>query len=82
MEGNVVWTLTRSVNNLFTGREDILENIENSLRRSLNDTTSDFQRRFIITGMGGQGKSEICLKVANSLRQWYVCISLRLQVRH
>jgi nucleoside-triphosphatase THEP1 len=30
------------------------------------------QRRFVITGMGGQGKSEICLKVADLVRERYV----------
>lgn len=61
--------LTRSVNTLFTGREETLEAIESAIRRSLNDTESTMQRRFVITGMGGQGKSELCLKVANSMRQ-------------
>lgn len=61
--------LTRSVNTLFTGREDTLEAIESAIRRSVNDTQSTIQRRFVITGMGGQGKSELCLKVANSMRQ-------------
>lgn len=27
---------------------------------------------FIITGMGGQGKSEVCLQIANKIRQEYV----------
>lgn len=67
--GNVHWMLTRSVNTLFTGREETLEAIESAIRRSLNDTESTMQRRFVITGMGGQGKSELCLKVANSMRQ-------------
>jgi hypothetical protein len=61
--------LTRSVNTLFTGREDTLDSIESAIRRSLNDTESYIQRRFVITGMGGQGKSELCLKVASSMRQ-------------
>jgi nucleoside-triphosphatase THEP1 len=26
------------------------------------------QKRLVITGMGGQGKSEICIKVANLMR--------------
>jgi len=30
---------------------------------------ADKQRRFVITGLGGQGKSEICLKVANLMRE-------------
>lgn len=60
---------TRPVNTQFIGREDILDEIESAIRRSVNDTESTFQRRFVIPGMGGLGKSELCLKLANSTRQ-------------
>jgi tetratricopeptide (TPR) repeat protein len=63
--------VTRSVNHLFTGREGILSKIEEILQRSFEETDVFFQRRFVITGMGGQGKSEICLKIANTMRQRY-----------
>jgi tetratricopeptide (TPR) repeat protein len=63
--------VTRSVNHLFTGREGILSKIEEILQRSFEETDVCFQRRFVITGMGGQGKSEICLKIANTMRQRY-----------
>jgi hypothetical protein len=38
------------------------------------DCTSpaDKQKRFVITGLGGQGKSEICLQVASQMREEYV----------
>ena len=68
---NVHWTVTRSVNHLFTGREGILSKIEEILQHSFEETDVCFQRRFVITGMGGQGKSEICLKIANTMRQRY-----------
>jgi hypothetical protein len=74
MTGNVHWTVTRPINNLFTGREDILGRIENVFRRDFTETEAPFQRRFVITGMGGQGKSEICLKIANTMRQWYAIV--------
>ncbi|KAK5049114.1 hypothetical protein LTR84_005537 [Exophiala bonariae] len=79
--GNVHWMLTRSVNTLFTGREGILEDIETAIRRSLNDTESTVQRRFVITGMGGQGKSELCLKVANSMRQFSYAIAEKAYIK-
>ena len=68
---NVHWTVTRSVNHLFTGREGILSKIEEILQHSFEETDVCFQKRFVITGMGGQGKSEICLKIANTMRQRY-----------
>lgn len=66
------WTVTRSVNDLFTGRADELDKIENAIRDSLEDASGMLQRRFVITGMGRLGKSEIALKIANSMRQSYV----------
>jgi adenylylsulfate kinase-like enzyme len=58
------------VNSLFTGRTELLVRIQAVLRG--NTTSSNKQKRFVITGLGGQGKSEICLQVANSLRDEYV----------
>lgn len=66
---NLHWTVTRPVNNLFTGRESILSKIEAVLRQGVDEPHASFQTRFVITGMGGQGKSEICLKLANSMRK-------------
>jgi serine kinase of HPr protein (carbohydrate metabolism regulator) len=66
---NMHWTVTRSLNNLFVGRESILNTIEESIRHTLQDVKSTGQQRFVITGMGGQGKSEICLQLAHRVRQ-------------
>jgi hypothetical protein len=66
---NVHWMIHRPVNPLFTGREDVLQRIERSIM--MNSTSPQQQRRFVITGMGGQGKSEICLKTADLLRERY-----------
>ena len=60
------WTIPRTVNSLFTGRVELLLRIKNSLRGK--GTSLDKQKRFVITGLGGQGKSEICLQVANLLK--------------
>jgi hypothetical protein len=67
--GNVHWTVTRSTNNLFVGRDAILTTTEKSIRHSLQDVNTTRQQRFVITGMGGQGKSEICLQLADRVRQ-------------
>ena len=54
------WLLPRTVNDCFTGREDVMERIRVAL------CTGDYQgqRRYFITGLGGTGKSEVCLKFA------------------
>ncbi|CAG8948701.1 hypothetical protein HYFRA_00001822 [Hymenoscyphus fraxineus] len=63
---NTHWNVPRQVNGLFTGRDDILDKI----RHALDPTHSvGKQKRFVITALGGQGKSEICLKVAENMRE-------------
>ena len=69
---NVHWCIPRPVNGLFTGRTEVLEKIRNTLCQSRKSTNREQQSRFVITGLGGQGKSEICLKVADLMREAYV----------
>lgn len=66
---NMIWSVPRIVNNLFTGRTRIIAKIMNAISNSRRMTQ---QHRFIIGGMGGQGKSEICLQIANKVREEYV----------
>jgi hypothetical protein len=61
----------RAVNSLFTGRSNLLSRIQKALEiKSISLTLK--QKRFVITGLGGQGKSEICLQVASLMKQQYV----------
>ncbi|KFX97135.1 hypothetical protein V490_02942 [Pseudogymnoascus sp. VKM F-3557] len=66
--GNKHWLVPRGVNKLFTGRSEIIDKIKGAIR---NDSTqhADKQKVFVITGLGGMGKTEICLQVANILRE-------------
>lgn len=63
----------RTINDLFIGRTKLLLRIQTALRDG-HASSADKQKRFVITGLGGQGKSEICLKVANLMREQYVLI--------
>ncbi|KFX98191.1 hypothetical protein V490_02429 [Pseudogymnoascus sp. VKM F-3557] len=65
--GNLHWIVPRPVNNLFTGRTELLFRIKEAL--SINSLSTDERKIFVITGLGGQGKSEICLKVATMMRK-------------
>jgi hypothetical protein len=69
--GNIHWMVPRTVNTLFTGRTALLHRIQQSF---LDEHVSviQTQRRFVITGLGGQGKSEVCLKAVNLMREKYV----------
>ena len=63
------WTVTRSINTLFTGRDEFLTEMEIIARDAIKDTSRHDQCRMVITGIGGQGKSEICLQLAHRVRQ-------------
>ncbi|KAH7374180.1 hypothetical protein BKA64DRAFT_714983 [Cadophora sp. MPI-SDFR-AT-0126] len=66
--GNVHWMIPRAINSLFTGRSDLLSRIQTALEID-SISLPQRQRRFIITGLGGQGKSEICLQIASLMKQ-------------
>jgi hypothetical protein len=65
---NVHWMVPRTLNSLFTGRGDMIDRICRHLQSERGINTTE-QKRIAITGMGGQGKSEICIKVANVMRE-------------
>lgn len=65
----VHWTITRPTNSLFTGREEILSELEGIVRNDMKISSRQDPRRIVISGMGGQGKSEICLQLAHRIRQ-------------
>lgn len=67
--GNVHWMVPRNTNTLFTGRRDILEKLDRSLGPHCDSShTGEQQKRFVIIGDGGIGKSEVCLKFVNDHR--------------
>ncbi len=62
---NAHWLVPRVANAFFTGRTEILIKIVNVIH---NRKDVQQQHIFVITGMGGQGKSELCLQIANRVR--------------
>jgi hypothetical protein len=66
-KGNVHWRVPRKTNSLFTGRTKLIERIKSEIRNGEPD-----DRFFVITGLGGLGKSELCLKIAKEMREEYV----------
>ena len=61
--------IPQAVSSIFTGREDISQTVEDSLLAQ--DITESFkqQRRFVIYGIGGSGKSQFCSKFAQDHRE-------------
>ena len=61
--------VSRPTNPLFTGREEILEELDQAIGVNVNNVKNQRHCRIVISGMGGQGKSEICLQLVHRLRQ-------------
>jgi hypothetical protein len=66
--GNKHWMIPRAVSRLFTGRSEIIDKIKGALQDDRAQHVEQ-QKVFVITGLGGLGKSEICLQVANLWRE-------------
>jgi hypothetical protein len=69
--GNVHWVVSKSANGLFTGRSELITRIQGAFHPEKDDITTE-QKRLVITGMGGLGKSEVCIRAANLMREEYV----------
>ncbi|KAJ4857261.1 tetratricopeptide repeat domain-containing protein [Trichoderma breve] len=67
---NVHWTVKQRPSALFTGRDEIVQTIVDAIDPRVNDSKT-LDKMFVITGMGGQGKSEVCLNVASQLRNQF-----------
>ena len=61
--------IPQAVSSIFTGREDITRTVENSLLANNISESFRQQRRFIIYGIGGSGKSQFCSKFAQDHRE-------------
>lgn len=57
------------VSSIFTGREDMSQLVKRSLLVEEVDDTTRQQRRFIIYGIGGSGKTQFCCKFAQDHRE-------------
>jgi hypothetical protein len=67
--GNVHFLIPRPVNPFFTGQKKILEEMQTRLCSVAVASQEPSPNRFVIIGIGGAGKSELCLKFAYTHRQ-------------
>ena len=58
------WNIPRSSSGSFIGRTDAL----NDIQTKFSESNIESQKRYVITGIGGMGKSEICLRVIDKMR--------------
>ncbi|KAH6672293.1 tetratricopeptide repeat domain-containing protein [Halenospora varia] len=57
------------VSSIFTGRETLLKELKNDLETSSPLQRNHMQKRFVIYGLGGSGKTEFCCKFAQDNRE-------------
>lgn len=65
--GNEHWLVPRAASDLFTGRKSTMEKLEQCVLPATGNKNTK-QRRFVLVGTGGMGKSEVCLKFAERCR--------------
>ncbi|KAI4208910.1 MAG: hypothetical protein LQ351_008098 [Letrouitia transgressa] len=58
-----------SASSIFTGRKDISVRLEESILASGTQNDSVVQKRFVLYGLGGSGKTQFCLKFVQDHRQ-------------
>ena len=64
----VHWIVPRAPNPLFTGRLNLLRELEAAVQAAVHASQDRELCRIVISGMGGQGKSELCLQLVRGLR--------------
>ncbi|KAK1756233.1 hypothetical protein QBC47DRAFT_342927 [Echria macrotheca] len=65
---NDYFDIPQSVSTIFTGREEFLEELRLLFIPPSTKTRKEFQRRFVIHGLGGSGKTQFCSKFAQDNR--------------
>ncbi|KAL8942226.1 MAG: hypothetical protein Q9211_001493 [Gyalolechia sp. 1 TL-2023] len=80
--------IPRAVSSMFSGRVDLLEDLRNTLFDAFPATEKQHaQKRFVVFGLGGSGKTEFCCKFAQDNRQsfwgvFWINASSRRSVQH
>ena len=68
VDKNAHWLVTHKPHPLFTGRGDLLQELQNTVCDGISKPSNQTQCRIVISGIGGQGKSETCVQLACSVR--------------
>ena len=66
---NKYYEIPRDPSPFFTGQEEILDQLRGSCLPSSALDTQLQQKRFVIYGLGGSGKTQLCLKFVEDHRE-------------
>ena len=58
-----------NLSTMFTGRDDLIQNISEGCLPFDNEKMLSKQKRFVLFGLGGSGKTQACLKFAHDYRE-------------
>ncbi|KAL4971289.1 tetratricopeptide repeat domain-containing protein [Aspergillus desertorum] len=68
---NEHWNVPHNVSSYYTGRQKELEDLQSTLNVAQSRERQDHQKRFVIYGLGGSGKTQFCVKFAQDNREHY-----------
>ena len=68
---NKYFEIPHSASSIFTGREDICQDLQGRCLPSDPPGAQKMQKRYVLYGLGGSGKTQICLKFAQDHRERY-----------
>lgn len=65
---NVHFSTPQSISSFFTGREELLKELSTMFIQPPGPLSDQYQRRFVIHGIAGSGKTQFCCKFADMNR--------------
>lgn len=71
VSSNHHFDVPQSVSSIFTGRDAQLNELRRILIPSRGKARDQYQRRFIVHGLGGSGKTQFCCKFAEENRDFF-----------
>ena len=77
---NQHFDIPQTVSSIFTGRKEFLEDVRTSFTAPSSPGQRQIQKRFVIYGLGGSGKTQFCCKYAQDNRQKYVGESCKMMI--
>lgn len=66
---NKYFKTPQAVSSIFTGRESLLQELRHCFIQPPGPLHSQSQRRFVVHGLGGAGKTQFCCKFAEDNRE-------------
>jgi len=74
---NEYYCIPYNLTPIFTGRGDVIQKLHDRCLPPKREDSLTEQKRFVLYGLGGSGKTQICLKFAQEYRERYA-IALEL----